>query len=358
MVRKGAVKGMDIIGSRSPPELICGPCIQGKQTRAPFSKSQNHALELLELMHSDLCGPLPIKAIGGFRYFSVTIDNKLRMMFVNILKSKDEYPLRFKELKASVENLIGNKIKILRTNGGGKYQSKEFESWMRTNGIQHQVTKPDSSESNGVAERAIRTINDCQQTIRIDMNMADRFWGYAVIYAAYLWNITPKRFLNGRTPQEIFTGKVPDVSQIRIFGCKAWARVPDNKQTKLQARSIKCQYLGFAPNQKAHILVERSSGKILTSQDVVFDKGGESRQQIIIEDFEKPKWNAEQVGDEKESKTHTREVEISVSKTDEKIQRDGPMVKIDSESKASTTSPHQSRAQSPETCKPTPEPPA
>ncbi|QRW23105.1 Retrovirus-related Pol polyprotein from transposon TNT 1-94 [Rhizoctonia solani] len=137
-----------------------------------------------------------------------------------------------------------------------------------------------------------------------------------------------------------------------------------NKQTK-QARSIKCQYLGFTLNQKAHILVdvevvtvEQSSRKILTSQDVVFNKGGESRQQIIIEDFEKPKWNAKQVGDKKESKTHTREVKISVSKTDEKIQRDRPMVKIDLESKASTTLPHQLRAQSPETCKPTPEPPA
>ncbi|KAJ1300258.1 hypothetical protein OPQ81_005086 [Rhizoctonia solani] len=284
MVRKGAVRGMDIIGSRSPPKSQCGPCMQGKHTRSPFPDSQNHASEILELMYSDLHGPFPVEAIGGYRYFSVTVDDKSRKMFVHILRSKDEYEESFKQLKTSVENLTGKKVKILRTDGGGEFRSNKFEAWMRLHGIQHQVTEPYSSASNGVAERAIRTLNDSQRTMRADSGLPDKYWGYAILHAANVWNVTGKRFLNGRTPEEIFTGKIPDVSRLRIFGCKAWSRVPDKERTKLQARSIECQYLGYAPNRKCHVLVERATGKITFSRDVVFDEGGETRQRIVIED--------------------------------------------------------------------------
>jgi hypothetical protein len=66
MVRKGTVEGMDIVGSRSPPKSKCGPCLQGKQTCAPFPPSQSHTSKVLKLMHSDLHGPLPVQAIRGF----------------------------------------------------------------------------------------------------------------------------------------------------------------------------------------------------------------------------------------------------------------------------------------------------
>jgi transposase InsO family protein len=76
-------------------------------------------------------------------------------MFVHLLKHKSDYPVHFKDLKASVENLTGKRIKHLRTDGGGKYRSNAFESWLKSHGIEHQKTKADSSASNGVAERAI-----------------------------------------------------------------------------------------------------------------------------------------------------------------------------------------------------------
>lgn len=128
MVRKGTVKGMDIVGSRSPPQTPCGPCLKGKQTRASFPESKNHATDVLELMHSDLHGPAAVQAIGGRQYFAVTIDDKSRKIFVHLLTHKDEYSAHFKELKASVENLTGKRVKNLRTDGGGEYCSEAFET--------------------------------------------------------------------------------------------------------------------------------------------------------------------------------------------------------------------------------------
>ncbi|QRW07704.1 Copia-like polyprotein/retrotransposon [Ceratobasidium sp. AG-Ba] len=284
MVRKSAVEGMDIVGSRSPPESKCAPCLQGKQTRAPFPLSESRTSEVLELLHSDLHGPLPVQALGGIRYFAVTIDDKSRKIFVHLLRNKSDYPGYFKQLKASVENLTGKTIKRLRTDGGGEYGSNAFEAFLSSAGIQHQKTEADSSASNGVAERAIRTLNDCQRAMRFDAQLPEKFWGYAILHAAHLWNITPKRRLNGQTPNEIFSGTIPNVSGLRTFGCKASARVPDSMRTKLQARSFECNYLGFAPNRKAHILLQRGTGRVFTSRDVVFDEGADNRQRVIIED--------------------------------------------------------------------------
>lgn len=53
--------------------------------------------------------------------------------------------------------------------------------------------------------------------MRADANLPDKYWGYATLYAAYIWNVTPKRFLKGQTPKEIFSGKIPDVSRLRTF---------------------------------------------------------------------------------------------------------------------------------------------
>jgi transposase InsO family protein len=188
--------------------------MRGKHPHSPFLESQNCASNILELLYSDLHSPFPIQALGGYWYFSVTIDNKLRKIFVHLLRSKDEYEASFKQLKTSVENITGKKIKILHTNGGGEFQSNAFEAWMKSQGIQHQLTKPDSSASNGVAERAIQTVNNSQQTMRAGSNLPNKYWGYAILHAANVWNVTPKRFLDGQTPNKIFSGKIPNVSRL------------------------------------------------------------------------------------------------------------------------------------------------
>ncbi|KAJ1304231.1 hypothetical protein OPQ81_005395 [Rhizoctonia solani] len=268
MFRKGTVKGMDI------------------QTRAPFHSSQSQASKVLKLLHSDLHGPVAVEAIGGIKYFAVTINDKSCKIFVHLLKSKDKYPARFKELRASMENLTGKTIKHLHTDGGGEYTSTAFKEYMCSVGIDHQKTKANSSASNGVAEHGIRTLNDYQQCMCANSNLPDKYWGYAILHAAYLWNVTSKSFLNGRTPKEVFSGRTPDVAHLRVFGCTAWAQVPNKKRTKLHDWSMKCTYLGFAPNQKAHLLVHQETGKIYTSRGVVFDEGNGNHQRVVLENYE------------------------------------------------------------------------
>jgi hypothetical protein len=81
---------------------------------------------ILELIHSDVCGPMPSISLSGYVYYVSFIDDYSRKTWVYFLKYKDEVLRKFKEFKTLVENLSERKIKILRSDNGGEYTSKEF----------------------------------------------------------------------------------------------------------------------------------------------------------------------------------------------------------------------------------------
>jgi transposase InsO family protein len=91
---------------------------------------------------------------GGAQYFLTFIDNFSRKTHVYLLKAKGEAFEKFKQYKALVENKIGHKIKVLRSNNGGEFVSKKFDAFLAECGIQQQTSVPYSPQQNGVAERA------------------------------------------------------------------------------------------------------------------------------------------------------------------------------------------------------------
>ncbi len=71
----------------------------------------------------------------------------------------------------------------------------------------------------------------------------------------YIKNRCPTKALDSKTPQEAWSGRKPDVSHLRIFGCKAFAHVPDKKRTKLESKSMPCVFLGYYEGTKAYRLM-------------------------------------------------------------------------------------------------------
>lgn len=101
------------------PKSVCGGCLMSKQARTPFpSKSKFVATECLELIHGDICGPITPTTTGGNRYFLLLVDDYSRVMWVYLLKSKDEALESFQKFKVLVENGKDRKIKVLRTDRG------------------------------------------------------------------------------------------------------------------------------------------------------------------------------------------------------------------------------------------------
>ena len=99
---------------------------KGKNIKNPFSKSDSKEEGILELIHSDVCGPMPSTSLSGYVYYVSFINDYSRKTWVYFLKSKDEVFGKFKEFKALIENLSKRKIKILKSDNGGEYTSKYF----------------------------------------------------------------------------------------------------------------------------------------------------------------------------------------------------------------------------------------
>ena len=110
----------------------CETCLGGKMTKAPFTKKGEKSKELLELIHTDVCGPMSTTARGGYQYFITFTDDLSRYGYVYLMRHKSETFERFKEFQNEVENQRGKKIKALRSDRGGEYLNHEFSTHLRS----------------------------------------------------------------------------------------------------------------------------------------------------------------------------------------------------------------------------------
>ena len=149
------------LGSLEVEELpICESCLEGKMTKRPFLAKGHRAKEVLELVHSDVCGPLSIRAKGGYEYFVTFIVDYSRYGYIYLMHHKSETIDKFKEFKTEVEKHRGKSIKTLRSDRGGEYLSGEFLDYMAAEGITSQFSAPGTPQQNGVAERRNKTVMD------------------------------------------------------------------------------------------------------------------------------------------------------------------------------------------------------
>jgi hypothetical protein len=128
------------------PELevqhqVCESCVLGNHHREVFpSAATFRAKSPLELVHTDLCGPMQTDSIGGSFYVLTFIDDYSRMTWVYFIRSKSETFSKFKEFKAMTEKQSGHYVKVLRSDGGGEYDSKSFTQYCKEQGIRRQFT--------------------------------------------------------------------------------------------------------------------------------------------------------------------------------------------------------------------------
>jgi len=113
----------------------CEACLLGKMIKAPFTGFPERALDLLELVHTDVCGPMSTTARGGFQYFITFTNDFSRYDYVYLMRHKSETFEKFKEFQNEVENQRGKKIKALRSDRGGESLSHEFSNHLKSCGI-------------------------------------------------------------------------------------------------------------------------------------------------------------------------------------------------------------------------------
>lgn len=258
------------LGNCEVSKDTCEVCVAGKHSKRPFKPSNKRSANLLDLIHSDLCGPMSTQSIGGARYFLTFIDDHSRKQFVYFLKNKNEVNKYFAQFKAKVENQLGKKIKRLRTDNGREYVNRELQEVLEKNGIEHQTTVAYNPQQNGLAERANRTIVERARTMLIDAGLPKDFWAETTATAVYLINRSPCKALQEETPEEAWSGRKPDLRHLKVFGCKALAHVPKEKRDKWDAKSEELIFVGYNESTKGYRLINPESRKAVNSRDVVF----------------------------------------------------------------------------------------
>lgn len=252
---------------------VCNGCLLSKQARKSFPLQSNFtATAALELIHGDLCGPISPDTPSENKYFMLLVNDFTRMMWVYMIKTKNEALSVFKKFKALVENGAKQGIQMFRTDRGGEFCSKEFINFCEDTGIQRHYTAPYSPQQNGVVERHNRTVVAMGRSMLKERNVPSQMWGEAIRHAVYVLNRMPTRSLSRMTPYEAWFGKKPHVDYLRVFGCVANMKVPSVHVKKLDDRSKMVVHFGREPGTKAYRLFDPVTGVVHVSRDVVFEE--------------------------------------------------------------------------------------
>ncbi|KAK1619377.1 hypothetical protein QYE76_024894 [Lolium multiflorum] len=243
----------------------CEACLMGKMTKTPFSGIMERATDLLEIIHTDVCGPMSVASRGGYRYVLTFTDDLSRYGYIYFMKHKSETFEKFKEFQSEVENQRNKKIKFLRSDRGGEYLSYEFGMHLKKCGILSQLTPPGTPQRNGVSRN--RTLLDMVRSMMSLTDLPLSFWSYALETAAFTLNRAPSKSVE-TTPYELWFNKKPKLSFLKVWGCEAYVKKlqPD----KLEPKAEKCVFIGYPKETIGYTFYHRSEGKIFVAKNGTF----------------------------------------------------------------------------------------
>jgi hypothetical protein len=268
MSKRGMVRGMPHLDHI---DEICDGCTIGKQHRLAFPSATKYRSERpLDLVHTDLCGPIKPATRGGNQYFLLVVDDHSRYMWLELLKTQDEAFVRFKKIQAYAEAKQHCRLRAFRSDRGGEFNSNEIKSWCAEHGVEHFTMAPYSPQLNGVVERRNQTVVEMARCMMKSMAMPAMFWGEAVKCAVNILNRAPTRSLNGITPYEAWNGRKPTVEHLRTFGCVAHMKKTGPGITKLSDLSLLTVFVGYEEGSKAYRVYDPAGAKFYVTRDVVF----------------------------------------------------------------------------------------
>lgn len=258
------VDGMKIVGKTQKP-VACDVCLQGKMTNDRSKKPRVKSNVPLELVHTDLAGPITPASSEGFKYAMSFTDDYSGACFVYFLKNKSDTVVATEKFLA--DSAPFGKVKCIRSDNGTEFTSEAFRSLMRKNQIRHDTSAPYSPHQNGTAERYWRTLFEMGRCLLLEAKLPKELWPYAVMTAAYIRNRCYSERLK-QTPYFVLTGKKPNLSHMRTFGSECYAYT-QNAQ-KLDPKCSKGIFVGYDRNSPATLVYHPETGKIRKYRIVKF----------------------------------------------------------------------------------------
>lgn len=271
LVKKKMVDGMSLDNDFDDSiKFLCEPCINGKQTREKFkTRTGKFSSRPLQIVHSDVCGPITPVSWDGNSYFVTFTDDYTHVSVAYLMKSKDEVLDRLIDFEAMATSHFGAKISCLRCDNGGEYTGNNVKNFCKKKGIRLEYTVPYTPEQNGVSERLNRTIVEKVRAMLDACRLPKKMWGEAVYTAVYVLNRSPSVAVDGDiTPYEAWNNRKPNVENLRVFGSICYAHVPKALRKKLDPKSEKAVFVGYSPNGYRCW----NGKKVFVARDVIFSE--------------------------------------------------------------------------------------
>ena len=252
----------------------CDFCKQGKLSRGPHPAADvsNKGSRLLDLVVVDLAGPNRPQTLGRKLYDMVIVDTFSQRFFVILLARKSDAAAALMRWIPQVEVETGRKLHRLRSDNGGEFLSDVFTEWLSLRGVTQQTTPSYSPQSNGIAERGNRTLQDKARTMLLESGLSGSLWGEIILTSCFLRNLSPTSSL-AMTPLEMWTGRRPSVQRLKVVGCKAYCQYDERERVgKFSAKAWIGVLVGYSVDTPGYRVWDPSTHKVWDVRAPDFDE--------------------------------------------------------------------------------------
>ncbi|KAG4040147.1 hypothetical protein PC123_g24310 [Phytophthora cactorum] len=244
----------------------------GKMKADDFPRHQDNRVKsdgVLDLVHTDVMGPMQTKTPGGYAYVVTFIDEYSRHVTVYFMKAKSDVLFKFEIYKAAIEIATDKKIKPLHSDNGGEYTDRQFKIHLNLRGIKHEKTVPYTPRQNELAERLNRSLSEMARCMLYHEGIEKKWYVEVVITAAWVINRIPNS-VTVKTPYAIVYRTKPQLKNMKVFGALGYAHTPDDKRRKRDAKAFKCRFMGYEDGVKRYCVQNIETGKVHIMRTVQF----------------------------------------------------------------------------------------
>jgi len=262
---------------------LCEACQKGKQTKSSFKPiNVVSTTRPLELLHMDLFGPSRTKSLGGNYYGLLIVDDYSRFTWTLFIATKDNAYFAFKKFAKVIQNEKGCRISTIKSNHGGEFQNERFDKFCEKQGIKHNFSVPRTPQQNGVVERKNRSLEERARTLLNATDLPKYLWADAVSTACYILNRVLIQPILKKTPYELFKGRKPNISHLKVFGCKCFIlNNGKNNLGKFDPKADEGIFLSYSLHSHAYRVYNRRTMVVEESMHVAFDETDHKVQESI-----------------------------------------------------------------------------
>ncbi|GKC29780.1 putative ribonuclease H-like domain-containing protein [Tanacetum coccineum] len=200
---------------------------------------------------------------GGKITCRVVTDDYSRFSWVFFLATKDETSGILKSFITRVENLIDQRVKVIRYDNGTEFKNKEMNQLYERKCIKREFSVARTPQQNRVAERKNRTLIEAARTMLANSKLPTTFWDEAINTACYVQNRVLVIKPHNKTPYELFLGKKLALSFMRPFGCLVTILNTIDHLGKFDSKADEGFFVGYSINSKAfrvqkHVMIQSS----------------------------------------------------------------------------------------------------